>query len=604
MANQRAFRMHSNLLYSTIMAQAGTIAKAFMEAVQNSIDANATHVDLTLEDGRFSIADDGRGFQTLTEIEEYFEQFGTPHVEGDARYGRFRMGRGQLFAFGRNTWRSQSFAMHVDVKEKGLAYDLEDDQPVLSGCRVDVDLYDRLSLSERMDIVQQVKELVRFSEIPVTLNGEVISQSPSTLKGFTETPEAYFRLNETGSLKVYNMGMFVREYPRHTFGLGGTVISKTALQVNFARNDILLSQCAVWKKISRYLKEQGGIEVAKKSRSGLTDDERLFVIKGLLANPNPSRDDLLSIKRFGLLPLANGKKMSLDTYSKSNHGIYSAPGTDKDSRFAESRLAERLARDGHIIFHPNIANEWNTTIDHLGDILDPYARRIRYLPAVPKEKSDTLKRYVPFSEMSKNYNTDYREVDPKILTKGERYIFQLLKKVSPQITYALRLAGKKDYLDKSTRLRDLYVGESDAALAWTDGCERIYVHRGLLKSAARNPHTIPSLIQIIAHEYLHDEPDQKGHSHTLEFYERFHDALVYSKHDNLNIVGLKTLALYGEYLQAEGKSLGSVNKRKLFDTLDLLSQDTEKDLSREGLSPNEEEISEENEGEDEGMRPG
>ena len=176
--------------------------------------------------------------------------------------------------------------------------------------------------------------------------------------------------------------------------------------------------------------------------------------------------------------------------------------------------------------------------------------------------------------------------------------------MSPQITYALRLAGKKDYLDKSTRLRDLYVGESDAALAWTDGCERIYVHRGLLKSAARNPHTIPSLIQIIAHEYLHDEPDQKGHSHTLEFYERFHDALVYSKHDNLNIVGLKTLALYGEYLQAEGKSLGSVNKRKLFDTLDLLSQDTEKDLSREGLSPNEEEISEENEGEDEGMRPG
>ena len=397
------------------------------------------------------------------------------------------------------------------------------------------------------------------------------------------------------------MGMFVRECPRHTFGLGGIVISKTALQVNFARNDILLSQCAVWKKISRYLKEQGGIEVAKKARSGLTDDERLFVIKGLLAAPDQSYEDLRSVRRLPLLPLANGKKMSLETYAHSNHVVYSAPENDKDAR-----LAERLAREDHLVFHPGIADEWNTTIEHLGEILDPYIRRTRYLPAVPKETSDTLKRYVPFSEMAANYDTDYREVDHKTLTKAERYIFQLLKRRSPQIVCALRAASdKQNYISlHDFHLRDLYVGESDSALAWTDGRQRIYVHRNLLRQAVRNPHTIPSLIQIIAHEYLHDEPDQKGHSHTLEFYERFHDALVYSKHDNLNIVGLKTLALYGEYLQAEGKSLGSVNKRKLFDTLDLLSQDTEKDLSREGLSPNEEEISEENEGEDEGMRPG
>jgi len=139
----RRFKMHPKLLMDVIRRQAGTLGKAIVEGVQNSIDAQATGVDITTERGRVVISDDGGGFPSRDEIEKFFEVFGQPHDASERKvYGTFRMGRGQMFAFGRNQWRSGQFAMEVDIEKFGLDYQLHAGLEAAPGCRIEIALYE------------------------------------------------------------------------------------------------------------------------------------------------------------------------------------------------------------------------------------------------------------------------------------------------------------------------------------------------------------------------------------------------------------------------------------------------------------------------------
>ena len=163
----RRFGMHQNLLYDVILRQAGTLQKAILEGVMNAIDAGATECAVTLDTHSFSLEDNGHGFQSRREIEDFFEMFGTPHQEGDATYGRFRMGRGQMMAFGRNTWRSRIFEMRVDIKGSGLDYELfEHADDDFAGTRIEVDLYDPIIPSDLERIKAELQELRRLGADP------------------------------------------------------------------------------------------------------------------------------------------------------------------------------------------------------------------------------------------------------------------------------------------------------------------------------------------------------------------------------------------------------------------------------------------------------
>ncbi len=76
LSETRKFSMHPDLLYSVIKNQAGSIGKAILELVMNSIDAGATRVDITLDRRTVKVADDGKGFTSRQEIDEFFETFG------------------------------------------------------------------------------------------------------------------------------------------------------------------------------------------------------------------------------------------------------------------------------------------------------------------------------------------------------------------------------------------------------------------------------------------------------------------------------------------------------------------------------------------------
>ena len=65
---QRQFRMHPDQLFSVIKNQAGTISKAVLELVMNSIDAGATLVDIKMDRQTVSVTDDGKGAARMISI--------------------------------------------------------------------------------------------------------------------------------------------------------------------------------------------------------------------------------------------------------------------------------------------------------------------------------------------------------------------------------------------------------------------------------------------------------------------------------------------------------------------------------------------------------
>ncbi|WP_152184849.1 ATP-binding protein [Sulfurimonas indica] len=252
--NEHDFKIDDNIIYSIIQKQAGTLQKAFLELIMNSIDAEASKVEITFDGYNFEVLDDGKGFESEETIHKFFGTFGTPHNEGDSTYGLFRMGRGQIMAFSKNSWHSNVYSMYVDVKNNGTKYNLKSNCERLDGCKISGTLYDELEPFEVKGFEKELKEFIKFSQIPVYLNGEMISSKIEDIKWDIVNDDAYIKLDNKRNLAVYNLGVKVREYSSWDIGYGGIIVSKKPLEVNFARNDILKKSCSVWKSVQSEIK--------------------------------------------------------------------------------------------------------------------------------------------------------------------------------------------------------------------------------------------------------------------------------------------------------------------------------------------------------------
>ena len=74
--------------------------------------------------------------------------------------GTFRIGRGQLFAFGVNTWHTNNIRLGVDVNGRNsLEFDYDEIEQVHKGCYVNVDLYDVLSGRELAECIRETEQV-------------------------------------------------------------------------------------------------------------------------------------------------------------------------------------------------------------------------------------------------------------------------------------------------------------------------------------------------------------------------------------------------------------------------------------------------------------
>lgn len=517
MNESRSFKIDPHLIFDVISKQSGSVSKAIAEGAMNSVDAGATkcHIDLSIDD--FTIRDDGKGFVGRNEIEKFFETFGTPHVEGDARFGKFRMGRGQILSFGHNRWRSGVFSMDVDIKNRGLDYTLRETPDDLQpGCSIEVDLYERLCPTDLDGTVREVKELLAYFPIPVFLNGMLISKDRSSVKWDHEDEKCLIAFRESGPIKLYNLGMFVHAYsPGQYGGNSAIVVSKEQIAVNFARTDVLVNQCDVWRHIRKVLDRYSNTRGEKKLR--LTSEDRQYRLRKFLTGQITyaafREEKVIPVFPSGYTTLAS----LVDSCSyRTKPLVVLMPGDNE-------RIAEAVVRGERARVLRSEILDW-CNVDDAQALVQSFIEGASH----PGNEEWHLKRvrglkFASLKSVSTGICDGHTLIHSKELTSIERSALVGLRAASTAVRRSMRSA---DDLFEFPKDREMRIGLSDSALAWTDGASFIAFDRKFLNESVKSLGGIGGLVGTCLHEFLHDEDDTSSHIHDGAFYERFHNLIL------------------------------------------------------------------------------
>ncbi len=518
---RRSLRAHADLILQVIKRQAGTLAKAIMEGVMNAIDANATVIQVRLKPDCLTITDNGKGFDSADSIKEVFEVFGSPHeineegISTDAKFGTYRIGRGQLFAFGVNVWKSNTFKMTTDINGLGLAYDLSVKQTVQPGCAISVQLYDKLSLRDIQQTVDEVTKLCRYVVPELTINGENIARDPADMKWDVVTDEAYINKKVSESrwrygtgLDVYQQGVFVETIPTAEFGLEGTVVIKQAVQVNFARNQVIRS-CKRWKRIAALLRDTGSQDAVKKVKLDI-HKARSFVqsfVNGEI--------DHRTFRGVQCLPDVRGRMWSMEQLDKMAR-----------SKAASSLVHADALGKLPVGFGPKGCRDGDRVIQNRQAlVLDEVLLQYLNVPAADAAEKrgkaalsvlqDTLAilTWVDYRKLVADHEDDYVLVAKNKLTQQERDVLNSAR-------YIISAAART----LNVRQRELCIGIGARADGWTDGSTFIALSRSWLRGLRLGYECAwHALALLLLHEMCHDGVDTDTHNHTPQFYEEYHE---------------------------------------------------------------------------------
>jgi len=498
---QRTLTMHPKLLLDVIQRQAGTLEKAVLEGVMNAIEAKANTVRISLKEKNnkavLSIGDDGRGITTREEVELFFEQFGTPHEESENKiWAQFRMGRGQLFAFGKNVWRTGPFKMTVDVKNKGLDWLLEKNTRS-KGCKIEVELYQNpigYSYPSIASFKERIQELVRFVSIPVLFDGEQLNNDPKELEWTCQDKNAYYMFGVGEELKVYNLGVYVHSIPSYRSGVSGIVVSKKQLKVNFARNDVH-SDCPIWQDMDKVVIKNR--KKTRQQRRSLDKSERLSTLIDL----RDGVEDYDEVKNIGLVHDVNGRVVTLEKIRKHKGAWTFAKHGDI--------IADKLMQQGQALcLDENLP-------EALGFTGNP-GRLFYWLANAFAADWDLFQNwghlegcFKPFKELRKQFNSSYSILTSQCLTATEKRILAILNKMP------------------CWKGREIHIGLSMTAYGWTDGETYIVIERSFLDGLNLNDSIgVGALFALLSHEMAHDINTAGSHTHGEEFFRGFHDMIM------------------------------------------------------------------------------
>jgi len=508
----RRFIMHPKLLLDVIQKQAGTLSKAIMEGAMNAVDAGATRFDISVDDDTVIMEDNGKGFVSREEVETFFEVFGQPHEEGDAHYGKFRMGRGQIFSYGHNHWRTGKWAMTVDVKTKGLEYKLEEKEKDAQGCKIVVTLYDRLTRLGLQNLKREVTRGLKYLEIPVYWyhhpdEPERITVDRSHAKWDHKDDSCLVKFKDSGTLDVYNMGVFVRGYDSWQWGTGGTVVSTKELDVNFARNDIL-SSCKVWQKVRKIVDKRASDVIRKKPLDDAARRRLAMGLHGWAEEENVYR----KVRDQRIITDCRGKHITFQSFvNKMRQGPISLAkrGDRMADRVMTTGLAYVLSEDTLERFEVNSIQELCDLVKTAGGpVLTPDVRLLKTL-------TDKL------------FN-DTQIVPDKDLRPRERLWLRLARRFPQGYARYSRFGTPLSYKEAADQgldtVRKLKVGIAEGVNGWTDGRSYIAINRDFLKNLSYSKiGDVVKLGRLMLHELCHEEDSQETSNHDPEFYERFHD---------------------------------------------------------------------------------
>lgn len=519
------FELDPAIIHHIIHSQAGSIGKAVIELVMNSCDAGASRCVITIDQDGFECSDDGKGFASRDDVVRFFGRFGTPHMEGDAKFGVFRVGRGQVMSHASTMWHSGSWQMEVDTLHRGYGYELLDAEAQRAGCMVEGTWYARLSESEVHETLQEIRDLVRYTSMEVQLNGRSISRSPKGERWDFEDEFAYYRVRAEGAVAIYNQGVMVRNDPGHQWGVGGLIVSKKAIGLNVSRTEILRKTCPIWSHINREF-----TRLAKELSRGLrehrqTESRREQSARGLLSGGVELGETFRCEQTITLLP---GKRHVTieELLGDGRWRRSSAVPISVVEDVEDVPRGEVLAREGEVkIIHPmtlwrfgcRTAAEFKEEVERIcvrmRESAGHLGRQYQFLH-VPD--------FVDFAVLKKSFVERTRIADERTELEPET------RRAWVALRHCLKDFGGRWRGTFRRETIAILVGDSNVADAWTDGKTYIAIGIEHVRDLRQNPlEAAGTIFALFEHELTH-EGDSLDCGHDEAFFQRFHEASLRS----------------------------------------------------------------------------
>lgn len=505
-----SFEVDTKIVNDLIYRQNGTISTAIRELVMNAFDAKSEKVEILLWSEGFEVKDSGEGFEDEAAIMRNFKRFGTPHTDGDAVYGRFRIGRGQVMAFAKTTWHSKTYQMITDVGSGNAGFTFKKDAELCEGCHVRGEFYSPLETYELHRTIDDLTKLVRHSPWPVFINQIQVNAQDGTTWDY-EDDRIKITFNPKGryGINLYSLGILVKELHMHRYGIAADVVTKQALQLNMARNEINEND-PLWQHVHRVLRA----ELRKKQlgKSRMTESARLALIDQFC-------HEEVGFSEIARLPLLKDVRGKLSSF-------YKELGKQRPWTVCENdqvRIGDQISTQGNafVILRSEL-DMWR--VKSLEDLINAARRNMGdedeggYIHYYLRRLNEV--EIAPFDKISIGVSDQYELTPLTDLTVAERAKRNALQYVANNMCKRLE-KSRGEPIGK----RKLHVGVSHA-VAWTDSSTYVAFNRRTLSLFDNGIQGMAQLAAILLHELTHCDGSIHSNGHDMAFYENFHDSLL------------------------------------------------------------------------------
>ena len=514
------FTVSASIIRHLIERQAGTLDKAILELIMNGIDAGAERIEVVFEDDQhISVRDNGRGFRTRDEVEKHFADFGFDHDTKEERgygrvNGRFGLGRSQIYGFGQSSWRTHTFRMDVDIQSnKELAFELSTgESESVDGCHIDVALYKPLTEVGKEQIRRTLREHVQYAPSSIVVDGDQVNKDVASIKWNAESEHLLFLNKPTATygLELHNMGIFVNRYTQSDMGVSGVVVSKVphSFKVTMSRTDVHRS-CELWAEMLTMIKP---FKETQRRRKQLTDQDRMGIARDWLYGDLPEAAVMRSSRIFKTV---KGNYLTLRQLHRHAQGMV----TVEMSRY--DRVAEAIHESYAIGVLARDFLDWIDARD-VGAVVKALNQMAELAYGLPRTEYFEVGDY---EKHKAGFNGALITIDKSRWTKLQKAQLASLNSINGHLANGVRY-GQKRITTGDKRL--LTLGDSDTALAWTDGNNFICLRRTFMNSCFENGMDgILRLIALLVHEQLHTDSDaDETHDHSQEFFEAFENVML------------------------------------------------------------------------------
>lgn len=500
------FKLDNNLIHHLVDRQSATPEKAILELVMNAADAKASRVDITITDTGFEVVDDGRGFASEEEIHTFFATFGTPQTE-EKTYGRYRVGRAQIFGWATTTWESNGFQMVVDLGKDHGGFELHALSLPFAGCRIRGVWNRRVHESGGIDaerLTRTITAALLFPPVEIWIGGNLIAKPAKDQEWTSETTEAYFRLGTSGPIRLFNQGVFVCELPHHRYHVGGVVLTKKAIELTMARNEPLEYDRA-WQSIELHIATQANKLHAAGASVG-TDEFRAYALRRALQQNGDLDVACITVipkRHVTLREFINRIHVRRTVVFASRGEVAAVEAAMRSGSLEGASLHfDSLDRVRQVLALPFTLNDLQVVIALL-NALAPIARR----------EGLALGATAIYSALNIPKDEGFgAELERDDLAWDEARFLYLVESV---------LCDLSDDLGVESRF--LMIAETEGAVrAYTDGFEKVvYSRRFVEEVLCKKPGAALEFVLTYVHELCHVE-DSRNAGHDDVFYGEYH----------------------------------------------------------------------------------